>query len=174
VKTDNAAMFRMETTTQMAQEFGGQKMETSSKMLLVDDGEFQYTLAEAEQMPQPYATKAKSDPSKANAGGKAMFDQMRKQYNLKLMPDATVDGQAVYVIEATMKTDTPSPITKFLLHFSKDSGIAVKMVGMDPEGKTVQTTTYSDIKLNAKISPDRFKFKAPDGVQVMDMTGSGG
>jgi outer membrane lipoprotein-sorting protein len=44
------------------------------------------------------------------------------------------------------------------------------MVTYTPDGKPMNTMTYSDIKINDKISPDRFVFKAPPGVEVQDLS----
>ena len=56
------------------------------------------------------------------------------------------------------------------MSFHKESGQMIKMIAYSPDGKPMATTTFSDIKINPKISPDRFVFKAPPGVTVQDMT----
>ena len=40
----------------------------------------------------------------------------------------------------------------------------------DEQSKSMITSLMSDIKPNADIKPERFVFKAPEGVVVMDMT----
>jgi outer membrane lipoprotein-sorting protein len=44
------------------------------------------------------------------------------------------------------------------------------MVANGPDGKPMTTMTYTDIKINPDIPADRFVFKAPEGVQVQDMS----
>lgn len=173
LKDGDRQLYRMDMTTNIVQDSGGQTMKSSSKAVVIDDGEFQYVLTEVQQMPQPMAVKTKSDPTKVGGSGKAMFDSLRKEYDLELMPDKTVDGESVYVIQGIPNATGPTGWAKTLFHFRKDVGMPVKMVYLDKDGKDVQTLTYTDIKLNPKIDPDRFVFKAPEGVQVMDMTQQG-
>ena len=173
LKDGDRQLYRMDMTTNTVQDFGGQTMKSSSKAMVIDDGEFQYVLTEVQQMPEPMAVKTKSDPTKVGGSVKAMFDSLRKEYDLKLMPDKTVDGESVYVIQGIPKATGPASWAKSIYHFRKDVGMPVKMVYLDKDGKVVQTLTYTDIKLNPKIDRDRFVFKAPEGVQVMDMTKQG-
>jgi outer membrane lipoprotein-sorting protein len=37
-------------------------------------------------------------------------------------------------------------------------------------GKKISSTVTTDFKLNAEIPADRFAFKAPAGVEMMDLT----
>ncbi|GAF73674.1 unnamed protein product, partial [marine sediment metagenome] len=97
---------------------------------------------------------------------------MKKNSTLTLLPDEKVEEQAAYVIESKPKSPGPQPMAKSKMFFAKDSGIMIKMVGLDAEGKAIMTMNVKDVKLNPEISPDRFVFKAPEGVEVMDMTGS--
>jgi outer membrane lipoprotein-sorting protein len=146
--------------------------ETQSSTSTVFDGDFIYMLQES--MGQKMAFKSKAEEGGyGKPGGKEMFENLRQQNELKLLPDEKVDGKDVYVIEATAKTPTPTGPTTMNVYFHKDTGMMVKMVGIDKSGKAMLTMTYSDMKINPKISPDRFVFKAPEGVTVMDMTGGG-
>ena len=152
----------------MEQSFGDQKMEGS--VSTISDGTFVYNLND--MMGQKMAMKQKADSLQGAPGGRQMFDNMKKNSELTLLPDEKIDGQAAYVIESKPKSPGPQPMSKSKMYFAKDSGIMIKMVGLDAEGKAIMTMNVKDVKLNPKISPDRFVFKAPEGVQVMDMTGS--
>lgn len=81
---------------------------------------------------------------------------------LKVLPDSSSDGRAAWVIEATPKPDQAGQ-GKTVVHYDKESGQMIKMVAYSPDGKPMTTMTFSDIKVNDKISPDRFVFKAPPG-----------
>jgi outer membrane lipoprotein-sorting protein len=61
-------------------------------------------------------------------------------------------------------------MVKQTLHFRKDSGMNVKMIGRDKSDKVVFSHELQDVKLNTDVPADRFVFKAPPGVEVMDMT----
>jgi len=141
------------------------KMEMS--VLMISDGEFLHTVQT--QMGQTSAMKQKPDTS-ATGDPKKLFEKIRSDNNVKIMPDAKVDGMDTYVLEVVPKTADGGPVAKSMMYFAKDTGINVKIVGFDKDGKEVFTNTTSDIKLNTEIPSDRFVFKAPEGVQVMDMT----
>jgi outer membrane lipoprotein-sorting protein len=162
---DGKELFRMDMT--MKQSMGGQEMDGS--MSTIADGQFVYAVTE--MMGQKMAMKQKPDSFQGAVGGKQMFEDMKKSNELKLLPDEKVDGQATFVIEATPKSAGPRPYANSKMFFAKDSGIMVKMVGVDTGGNEVMTMKVSDVKRDPKIDADRFVFKAPEGVQVMDMTG---
>jgi outer membrane lipoprotein-sorting protein len=155
---------RMELKTTMPQPAGGdEKVEQS--MLSIMDGEYNWTLSET--MGQKMAMKTKPDP-RATGDPKALFEELRKDNELKLLPEETVDGKKTFVIEATPKDKAAG--TKSLLYFDKERGAMLKMVTLSADGKPMWTMTYSDVKYDADISPDRFVFKAPPDVEVQDMT----
>ena len=161
---DGKELFRMDMT--MKQSMGGQEMDGS--MYTIADGQFVYAVTE--MMGQKMAMKQKPDAFQGAVGGKQMFEDMRKNNELKLLPDEKVDGQGTFVIEAKPKPTGPKPYSHSKMFFAKDTGIMVKMVGVGADGQEVMTMKVSDVKRDAKIDADRFVFKAPDGVQVMDMT----
>lgn len=150
------------------QSFGGQDNKVEMSVTMVCDGDALYTLST--QMGQTMAAKQKPDDSLGGEPGKIIDDIVAKQ-NVKVMPDGTVDGEACFVIEATPKDPADAPnVARTIMYFRKDIGVNVKTVGLDKDGKEVFSTTASEFKINADIAADRFVFKAPEGVQVMDMT----
>jgi outer membrane lipoprotein-sorting protein len=160
---------RMESKS--SQKIGEQTQEYVSTM--INDGEFMYTITDAGG--QKMAMKMKVDPKMAGADpldSESAFKAMGKDFNLKVLPDAAVDGKDAWVIEATPK-DTKNPnmvMAKMVSYYDKKTGIPVKSLGYDKDGKVINTMVISDVKTNADISADRFVFKAPPGVEVMDMT----
>jgi outer membrane lipoprotein-sorting protein len=56
------------------------------------------------------------------------------------------------------------------MYYSQEHGVPVKSVMYGPDGKPITTMTFSDYKFDVKIDPQRFVFKAPEGVQVIDQT----
>ena len=165
LKRDEKELFRSEM--KMTQEMGAQKMEVS--VCMICDGEFAYT--STDMMGQKMVMKQKPDAMQGSPGGKSMFDNLEKINELKSLPDEKVDGKPTFVIEATPKAAGAQPPMKSKLFFAKDTGIMIKMVVLDAEGKSAMTMSYTEVKLNPKIDPGRFVFEAPEGVQIMDMTG---
>jgi len=141
---------------------GGNVTKQESSSLWISDGAFAYMVSEAAGTKSAQKTKIEKpdvDP----------FKIWRDTADLKVLPDSSLDGQAVWVIEATPKSGQAGQ-GKTVIHFHKESGQMIKMVAYGPDGKPMTTMTYSDIKINDKISPDRFVFKAPPGVEVQDLT----
>lgn len=163
-------LYRMEQHMSQTIIAGAQTNSTNTHALTVNDGEFIHTLNDA--MGVKSATRQRSD-AKAD---QPVFEGMRNGHNLKLMPDETIDGVAVYVVEGRPKdTKGANPDAgRILQFFSKETGLVLKIVQFDTGGNPMMTMEYNNMKVNPKIAPDRFKFTAPAGVQVQDLTAPGG
>jgi outer membrane lipoprotein-sorting protein len=162
-------MFRTEMKGTTTTSMGGTDNKTEVNVLMVSDGSFLHTLSE--QMGQKMATKQKPDTT-MTGDPKKLFEKFRTENTVKLLPEEKVDGVSAVVLEVVPKDASASPVAKSVMYFAKDTGINIKMVGKDKDGKEVLTTSSTDIKMNTELANDRFVFKAPEGVQVMDMTGA--
>ncbi len=166
---------RTEAITKTERKMGEEKeVKEDGKILMIYDGEFAWTYSESGE--QKSAMKMKPD-NKTNWNpfdGKAMFVELHKHFDFKLLPDETVDGKSVYVIELKAKksdkNEEMAGIQRLVSYYRKDNGLSIKSLGYDKDGKVNQTSTISDLKLNEEIKPERFVFKAPPGVEVTDMT----
>ena len=159
--------FRTEMKGTTNQSMGGTDNKMEVSVLMVSDGEFLYTLSE--QMGQKMATKQKPDAA-MTGDPKKLFEKIHADNTVSILPEEKVDGVSTVVFEVVPKNTADGPVAKSIMYFAKDTGINVKVVGKDKEGKDVFTNTSTDIKVNTEIANDRFVFKAPEGVQVMDMT----
>lgn len=142
---------------------GGQETKMAQSILSVADGEFMWALVDntdGMMKGQKFCTKMKGDMDTNS------IKSLKDNAELKLLPDEKVDGHDCWVIEAKTKGGMDS---RQVLYYRKDVGIPVKIVGY-MQDKQFMTTTLSDLKLDASIPEDHFKFKVPDGVQVQDMT----
>jgi len=172
MKKGDTMLFRTNLTMKM--DMGGQTME--QKMLSVFDGEYVYT--QMDMMGTPMVMRMKPDVNSAMTvgSGKAMFAELRKVYDLELLPDETVDDEPAYVFQMTMKENAEAPhqtAKKMKMYFSKKTGLQRKMVVFDEADKPIMTNTFKDIVLNPTIAPERFKYAAPPGAQIMDMGNMG-
>ncbi len=161
--------FRTEMSTHSVQVVAGQEIKADAEILSIDDAEFLYTLSVQKGAP-PFAMKSKSDP-KSWGGDKASFERMEKQYTLKLLADATIEGRTCFVIEGTPKDSSGATMGKMVSYYDQGTGMMIKSVSVDKSGKPTQEMAYTDLKFNNGIAADRFVFKAPEGVTVMDMSG---
>ena len=166
VRKDGKLYSRMELTSKLVRQTGDNKKEFGQRMLVVVDGEFAYTFSEFGG--RKTARKTSIGP-KMTGDPKALFAQQRETHALRLLPEQTVDGHKTYVIEAAPKGG--SALRKTVFFFRQDIGLMVRMVMYDQTGTPMTTMTYSDIKLNTDIKPERFVFEAPEGVTVIDLTG---
>ena len=121
-----------------------------------------------DHMGQKMAVKMKHDEAQAMTPT-TQLAKLRETHELKLLPDQSIDGHAVYVIEATPKQQT-SGMGRTVSYYAKETGIPLRVTTDDPSGKVMSDMTFTDVKINPKIDVSRFVFKAPEGVQVMDMT----
>ncbi|MCH8966553.1 MAG: hypothetical protein IID43_02655 [Planctomycetes bacterium] len=170
MKKGDQKSYRTDMKITMLHETGGKQQKNESTTCMIDDGTSLYSLSTVPNLPQPSATKTKSRPGGLGGSSQAMFDRLHEKNTLKLLPEASVDGQVCYVIEATAKKESSPQLAKALNYFRKNDGVVAKSVGFDGTGKQILMMTYSDIQINSTIDPQRFVFEAPQGVQVMDMT----
>jgi outer membrane lipoprotein-sorting protein len=159
---------RTELKSTMIQKAGDKETKTEQKVTHVIDGEFAYTLSELDG--QKMAVKAKIEPQTVG-DPKAVFENLRKKSELKLLPEETVEGRKVYVIEATPKEKTPGGSPRETYAFDQESGFLVRQIGFGPDDKPMTTQTFSDLKLDVKLEPDSVKkFAVPEGVELIDQT----
>ena len=165
------ALWRMEGKSETSQKFGETSQSTNMNSLDICDGATCYNMTDASG--QKSATKRKYDPKAQPSPFDAMasFKVSEEHYNLKLLPDETVGGKPMYVLEMTLKDKQPGmPIGLTKLYYDKSTGIVMKSVSNDEAGKPVATMTTSDVKLDTNIPADHFVFKAPAGVEVVDQS----
>jgi outer membrane lipoprotein-sorting protein len=159
-------LFRIELESVVRNVVEGKKRELKNTMLRIGDGEYAYKLLDVGGKRQAIKTRAGDilgpDPE-------VTFATLRKKYAMRLLADESLNGRAVYVIETKAQGDSADG-SATQLYFAKDTGTMLKMVNRSEEGRHNHTIEYTDIKLNPKIAPSRFVFKAPEGVELVDHT----
>ncbi len=157
---------KVRSEMKMKMEFGEQVME--SNVLNIFDGEHAYSVSD--MMGQKRVMRNNSDQVVGRPGGTMFFEDLRKKNKLKLLPDAKVEGAPAYVIEATPKEPQPRGPARSMYYFDKAKGLLVKMEGINASDEAMLTILLSDMKLNPKLDPERFKYVPEPGVEVIDMT----
>lgn len=161
VRKGDAYLLRTETRTRSETSIMGKTTKTESTMLMIMDGEYSYTLTETDTVKVAQKRRIKDPQSHVDA-----LKSWGDTADMKVLADASVDGQAVWVIEMTPKGGDQG---RTVLSYHKESGQMIKMVSYTPDGKPMSTMTSTDIKVNERISPERFVFKAPPGVTVEEI-----
>jgi len=168
VRDGSKTKYRRETTIKSVQRIEGEEEKIEQRELVVCDGDYVYSLTDS--LGVPTATKNKVDRRLSGRINRNMFWRWHKAYDLKLLPDAEVDGIKTYVFEARPKVKNGALPARSLYYFSKDYGFLVKTVFENDKGEPTEVTQYTDVTFNADIDPKRFKFEAPEGVEIEDRT----
>jgi outer membrane lipoprotein-sorting protein len=170
-KEGEKVLYHIESKTNTQQKIGEMSQNTNITSLDVSDGTLAYNYSDAGG--QKSASKRKIDPKTQPSpfDAAAGFKMMEQYYNLKLLPDETVDGKSCYVLEMTLKDKQAGiPIGKSKLYYDKGTGIAIKSISYDDKDKQSGTMTTTDLKIDGNIPADHFVFKVPVGVEIKDDT----
>ena len=168
---DNGYMSRIESKSKSVLKMQDQpEQESETELLAINDGDVMYSYSETGDtktaMKKKIDSKTDINPFKPTS----LFKQQREHFDLKLLPDEKLDGKATWVIESTPKADgNLKDAGKSRAWYEQKTGVVIKAIGYDKEGKEISSSKTSDIKIDSDIADDRFVFKAPEGVEVMDM-----
>jgi outer membrane lipoprotein-sorting protein len=158
---------RIEMKSMTIQKAGDQEQKIPTTMTIVVDGQYQHTYSESAGQKNATRQKINPDTEFNPFDVQRMFKLMEKDFTIKILHDQTIDGKSCYVVEMSPKNQsaqTGMNIGKQISYFDKASGVSVKSVGYDKDGKTMSTSLTTDVKIDPSLSPERFKFKAPAGV----------
>ena len=164
-------LYRMEIKGRSSQKFGANENNVEQTSTLVCDGELFHTLGE--QLGYKRYIKQKPDSS-INGDFRSMLDMVRKDNNVRLVPDEKIDGADCYVVEITpkVKPADDDPMFRTLAWFRKDIGLSVRVASFNKSGKEVHSHTLLDLKINVPIDAAQFvPPPVPEGVEVTDLTG---
>jgi outer membrane lipoprotein-sorting protein len=142
---------------------GHESKQEGATLAVMDGSGYVYSYIEGGGQKAAYKTKSQMDWD-ANP-----IEAAKAAYDIELLPNDVVDGAPVYVFKLTPKPGSGGEGTA-LEYFRKDCGYPVKIVHFDATGEPLMTATSSDLKINQEISPERFIFSPPEGVEVVDLT----
>lgn len=168
LRHEGKLLSRMDLKSTAIQKSDEQENKLDQHMLMISDGDISHTLieiagADSRVVKSAVAPNQKGDP-------KALFEFLRRQGAVAVSPEDTLEGRKVYVIEVIFRETPPFSPVKQRLSFDQESGFLVRIVGLGEGDLPMSTMTYSDIKVNVPIDPERFKFTIPEGVEVIDET----
>jgi outer membrane lipoprotein-sorting protein len=164
------ALMRADVKSKTATTEAGKTTQTGSTITAVLDADFSYTLNEEAGQKTVYKTKNQASSAR-DYHPKTLFEQWRAHHDVKLLPDEKVDGEDCYVFELTPKPIEGQPQgSRSVVWWQKDTALQVKSEAFDANGKLMNSSITTDLKINVDISEDRFKFEIPKDAQVFDMT----
>ncbi len=129
--------------------------------LVINDGTYTYTLTDNGGVKNAFRVKSQkqsTDPLQA----------MKEMGTIKLVGEEKVDSFKVWAIEMDAKQKMPGQ-GRTIMYFDQKTGQMVKMISYSDKGEPMTTMTVSELKINQPVKADRFIFKAPAGVEVMEM-----
>lgn len=163
--------FHVEQTGKSETNFGGQANSQDVETLMVSDGDFVYTV-QRDMMGQRTATKSKTDP-RMNGDTTMMFEGMKQTGEVTVAADEEFDGADCYCILVTLPAQPGNPMASQKFWFRKDIGMMVKMIATNDKGDEVMSNISRNIKTGVNFNDSDFKFVAPEGVVVQDLTSMG-
>ncbi len=159
-------LMRAEMKGTTESKFGDQHMKMSTAAMTVGDGEYVYTVTDTDG--NKHAMKMKYDPAMTGDIA-ALIKQWHEQADLSLLPEEKVEGRDAYAIQVKPKT-AGGPTDKSVFYMDRETGLMLRSVMFAPDGKESGRVSLTDIKVGADIKAERFKFEAPAGVEVVDMS----
>ncbi len=171
LRKGDKVLSRVETHSKGHQKIGAEEKDAEMTIVTIDDGRFNYTVTETKTERHAVKTLSGVGVGASPMNPMAVFKQAERIFDTKLLPDETVDGKPVYVIEMTPKTDAlKRRVGRTLSYYDKKTGLSIKTLVYNGLGTVMTTTIMTDIRINGDLSPDRFVFKPPAGVTVVDAT----
>ena len=179
MKKDGKPLYRLDGVISAT----GAPMPVDVVLLAVADGTTAYM--QMDMMGQKMVMKFPMPPSSQITPdlGKMLFENLHKELDVKLLRDEVLDGVAAYAFELTPKpgSDTAAAIPqaggdfeKLKVHFTKDFTSQVRLTAFNKTGAPQFTLSVKNIDFKPSLSADRFTYKPPDGVKVMDMSDPSG
>lgn len=166
----NRIVFRIDLVNVVTSKLQGQMRKAEQTVLTMSDGAACYTVT-TQAGRKPTVTKSIPQPGQTIMADKHFFTSLKSSFNLRVLPDQTIENKKAWVIEATPKAASADQPARTLHYIQKESGLRVKSTGHDKSGRRIQLTALSQINLNPEIKPDRFLVELPDDVTIVDMTG---
>lgn len=169
LKQGDKLLSRLEIRSTLVQKQGTEERKIEQSMTSISDGDIAHTISEMGA--EKTVIKTKVEP-RQSGDPQRVFEFLARDSGLRLMPEDTLDGRKLYVIEVTPRRTAPLQPIKQLLSFDQESGFLMRIVGLGADDTPQASMTYKDVKIDAHIDPDHFKFQAPEGVEIIDETGA--
>jgi outer membrane lipoprotein-sorting protein len=175
LRAPDGVRFRQDIRRKTTHDLEGEKMVLDESETTMSDGKYHYQIRHETKN----VLKQKFDPESPEVlGAEALLSRLNMDYTeIKIMPEEKVAGHDCIVVSGSREAEESSPddpiisVAKETIWFAKDTGFPVKMLAYDKGGQVVHSKEFSDIQKDPKIDPDRFVFKAAEGINLMDRSG---
>jgi outer membrane lipoprotein-sorting protein len=160
--------WRSEERATQVQRSGKTQSKQNFENVRFDDGDHSWMVLKSGGKVMAYTLKMRT--SVEIFADKPFFDALSADNEVKVLPEAVIEGKKVAVIEALPKMfkgklGPGQGVTQYFIQ--QDTGLIVKKVIHDVKAKPMTTLTRSNITLNPTLEPGRFA--PPAGATVVDM-----
>jgi len=170
---DGGRKYRLGITNHVAKNFV-MRDGLTQEVLTVFDGEYAFT--ETTVFGRKQVTKQVNDAANTNQpiGGSAIFDRLRKQGDVTLAGDTTIDGTAVWMIDVKgngkpIEVQAPIKPSRMRVFIAQESGLQVRVLMFDKKNKEIMRMLYTNVQLNPELDAARFQYTPPPGVKVKEV-----
>ena len=139
------------------------RIETKDEVI-VTDGKFLWTYSEQNEQ----VIKSRLDRSKNIFKPNQYLSNFRKEYKAKLTGEEKMNKTKCYRLVLTPKKEDTF-ITKMIIWIDKKSLLTKKLEYQDSNDNQI-TLVFEKIKTNKGIKDSKFVFKAPEGVEELDLS----
>jgi outer membrane lipoprotein-sorting protein len=164
-KRDGAAKYRQQLTLQMPDplrmEVGLQAVYDGSRLQVS-----QQILGQTQTNDRNNALAQGAFPP----GGGLLMDLLEKEFDLKRLPDARIEGESVFVLEGMPKPNgAPAPYVRMLASVDQATGVLRELQLFESDGVVTVTITQGKIELNPDLSKETFTLP-PSGAPPAPIT----
>jgi outer membrane lipoprotein-sorting protein len=158
-----------------AKVFSSQKMETDlgggkkAETLTVNDGVYVWTESKKPTEAQTTVTRKKAGKDPRERDPLACMQDLWSMPDLKVTGEDMLDGQNMWVLEATLKAEGDAAGGKVSAFIGQSDNIPHRILTFDKDGKEVSDTRLSNIKINGPVKDALFKYTPPKGAKVVDL-----
>ncbi len=100
-------------------------------------------------------------------GGQALFNALRKDFELTALSPEKIDGKDAFVLEAKAKRPLGDfQIGKMRFFFLQQSGVVARVDVCNTQNVPLGTIRTSNVRINPPISEDRFKYNSTTDMSI--------
>jgi len=168
MRIDDGYLMRNETTGVRETNREGVSDKSQTKTTQVIDGKYYWQYAEGEMTG---AKRKRVVKDRIPPFGDPLSTDSYKRHDLKLLPEETIEGKEVWVLEIVpKKSGSKATGSKTKEWIDRETGLTLKAITYNALGKIQSRVMFSDHKINEKIDQSVFEFEPPADAQVTDNT----
>ena len=168
LKQGDKTLVRLEYTMHTLEYPDGRKEKDDRRNTYISDGKHVYTVTIDRSWKQAFKYAEWPRLSLHQwSDVRAVLAMLRESETATILPEQTVRGRKAHVIGLASKAGEPPTL---VYYFDQEEGAILRSVKKFRDGRWL-SASYSDFKFDVPLSTERFTFKPPRGVNVIDRTG---